>query len=311
MSNLCNDTSLIASVNISKTNVLNDCSIKCSLETNYIPSTVKVHNKGNYLSMDYDPNIKDNYHIKFAGVKMNVFEVRFYFPSLHTYDKTYSDGSMLIIHNDNGSNCIISIPIKSGTPTTLGEKSINTIFENTIASIPNKNESTSLNIANFNLSHFVPLSLPYYYYEGKQIFSPCTQMYNYIVFHKNDYAITISSELMTQLKKVFEKQQGSFSPPRDVKILSYNIKGASSHDALTSDDIYIDCKPIEMLGGDENTEENDDTIPISNVSSRETKKITFEDVSKNPAFDVVVGFVGLFTLYMGGKYIVRYLRSRK
>lgn len=310
MANLCNDTSTIASVNISKKNMLNNCNVKCSLETNYNSSTVKIHNKGDYLAMDYDSNTKDNYHIKFAGIKMNVFEIRFYFPSLHTYDQKYADGSMIIIHNGNGSNCMVVLPIKSKTPSTLGEKSLNTIFENTISTIPNKNESTSLNIANFNLSQFVPLSLPYYYYEGKQVFSPCTQTYNYIVYHPDDYAIGISPQMLGQLKKVFEKSKGSVSLPQDTKILSYNTKGASSRDALTSDDIYIDCKPIEMLGAnaDETTANDIPTISSPEVKDR---RVTFKDIAENPAFDVVVGFVGLFMVYMGGKVLVRYLRSKK
>jgi hypothetical protein len=251
---------------------------------------------------------------------MNINDVRLYFPSIHKYDNTQSDGELLIIHNGNGSNCIISIPIISNNSSTKGEKILTTILENVISGNPNKNESTTLNISNFNLSDLLPLNIPYYYYQGQLVFDPCTQNYNYIIFNKNDYAIHINSKLLQQLKDIFKQQPNSVSLVKDMKILSYNKNGATNVELKGSDDIYIECKPVNELGTANNsTDEYNNINTEMEQNTRENKinnkktnrSMTFEDLTKNPAFDIVVSFVGLFVLYMGGKYALNFVRSKK
>lgn len=309
----CNADDLIGPINISNINVINKCDVKCSLVINYNPSSVTVHNKGNYLSLDYEPNSKSNFDIKFNSIKMTINEVRIYFPSLHNYSGSKVDGELLLVHNGNGSNCIISIPIVSKKSSTNGEKTLSSIFENVKSSIPNKNESTSLNISNFNISNLLPLNVPYYYYQGQLVFEPCTQNYNYIVFDKKDYSINIDDEFMAEMKTIFKQQNGSVSKIKNLKILSYNQKGATNVELNGSDDIYIECKPINTIGG-ESANDNLNEIPSQTAlqtPSVNTQRMSFEDLSKNPAFDVVVSFMGLFILYTTGKYALNYFNSTR
>jgi len=315
----CNSEDLISPINITSNNIINNCNVKCSLITNYNNTNVSAYNKGSYLSLDYELNTKSNFHIKFNSIKMNINDVRLYFPSIHKYDNTQSDGELLIIHNGNGSNCIISIPIISNNSSTKGEKILTTILENVISGNPNKNESTTLNISNFNLSDLLPLNIPYYYYQGQLVFDPCTQNYNYIIFNKNDYAIHINSNLLQQLKDIFKQQPNSVSLVKDMKILSYNKNGATNVELKGNDDIYIECKPINELGTANNsTDEYNNINTEMEQNTRENKinnkktdhSMTFEDLTKNPAFDIIISFFGMFVLYMGGKYVLNFVRSR-
>jgi carbonic anhydrase len=305
----CLADDLISPINISKNNVLSDCNLKCSLVTNYNTSSVNVHNKGSYLSLDYEANAKSNYHIKFNSIKMNVNEIRIYFPSIHTYNNSQTDGEMLIIHSGNGSNCVVSIPIIGQPSTTHGEKTLSTILENVKTSVPNINESTTLNISNFDVSTLLHLNVPYYYYQGQLVFEPCTQNYNYIVFDKSDYALHIDALLLQQLKNNFKQTQGTVAKNKDLKNLSYNKTGATSVELRGKDDIYIECKPLDMMGNVELGEDmRVDETPMETKTKK--SKLTFEELSKNPAFDIVVSFVGMFILYSAGKYALSYIKSR-
>lgn len=308
----CNAKDLISPINISKENVVTECNIKCSLVTNYNPSTVNVHNKGDYLSLDYEENgsSSNNFHIKFNSIKMNISEIRVYFPSIHKYSGYGADGELLIVHQGNGSNCVVSIPIIGKKSSTTGEKTLLTIFENVKSNIPNKNESTSLNISNFNVSNILPLRVPYYYYQGQMIFAPCTQNYNYIVFDKNDYAIHIDIDLIRQMKAMFKQSNESVSKMKDLKTLSYNKHGASDVDTNGDDDIYIECKPVNLTGDVEDVQDIEESRTIG-YDLDDSKRITFEDLTKNPAFDVIISFVGLFVLYTTGKYVLGYVRTRR
>lgn len=304
---------LIAPINISKKNVLSDCNIKCSLVTNYNTSAVNIYNRGSYLSLDYELNTKSNYHIKFNGIKMNVNEVRVYFPSIHTYSDTQTDGELLIVHSGNGSNCIVSIPIVGKPSTTHEERTLATILENVKTNIPNINESSVLNISNFNVANLLHLNVPYYYYQGELVFDPCTQNYNYIVFDKNDHSLHIDNKVLQELKDIFKQTTGSVSRNKDLKILSYNKNGATSNDLQSTDDIYIECKPVNVGGDVENNENKlSDTEQPSPKDNKKTQQhTTFKDLVNNPAFDIVVSFVGLFLLYSAGKYTLKYVRTRE
>jgi len=238
-----------------------------------------------------------------------------YFPSIHSYKNTKADGEMLIVHNGNGSNCIVSIPIRSKLPTTSGEKTLTTILDNVISGIPNKNESTSLNISNFNISSLVPLNVPYYFYQGQLVFEPCTQNYNYIVLDKSDYSINIDPSVIKNITNVFKQSSGAVAPPKNLKILSYNKNGASNVELEGDNDIYIECKPVQTMGIDDLVGEATEASSLSTLSNDikndSTSRMSFEELSKNPAFDVIVSFVGMFIIYVGGKYALSYIRSRR
>lgn len=308
----CNADDLISPINISKNNIVTNCNIKCSLVTNYNNSSVNVHNKGNYVSFDYDSNTTTNYHIKFNSIKMNVNEVRVYFPSIHSYNNSKADAELLIIHSGNGSNCIVSIPIVAGDPLTIGEKTLGTILENVVSAIPNDNESTSLNISNFDISKLLQLNVPYYYYQGQLVFEPCTQNYNYIVFDKNDVSLHVSENIISQLALIFKQATGSVAYNKDLKNLSYNKNGATSVELEGTDDIYIECKPVDIINQEGVQIDTPQTAVASTTTANSNKsgQITFDTLSKNPAFDVVVSFIGLFILYSTGKYALSYFKTR-
>lgn len=313
---MCSSDNLVSPVNITKSNVVSDCNIKCSLDTNYNNSYVNVHNKGHYISLDYQANSgsnNSNYHITLNKTKLMVSEIRLYFPSIHSYNDKKADGEMLIIHSGNGSNCIISIPIQSKSETTIGENTLSAIINSASLTVPNKNESSTLNITNFNLSDIVPTNTPYYFYNGQLIFDPCSQKYNYIVFDKGDYSININNKTLDKIKKILKSPSGNISQSKNIKILNFNKQGATNVNLNGTDDIYIECKPVSSTGSnstDETTELPQISEPTSDKTER-TQKITLETLSKNPAFDVVVSFVGLFILYTTGKYVLSYIKKNK
>jgi carbonic anhydrase len=320
MNSNCNSEDLISPINITKENVMSNRNILAygySLDINYNNSYVNVHNKGSYISLDYQSNTgsnKTNYHIKVNNAKMMINEIRLYFPSIHKYDNIEAEGEMLIIHSGNGSNCIISVPITAKKSSTIGENTLLSILENALLSIPNKNESSTLNITNFNISSFVPTNTPYYYYQGQLIFDPCTQKYNYIVFHKNDYSIQIDKNVLTKIKMIFKQKPGNVASSKNLKILHYNKQGATNINLNGTDDIYIECKPVSTIGFD--TSDKDQSLSETdnksiNTGTKKTNNITLKTLSDNPAFDVLVSFVGLFILYTTGKYVLSYMKKNK
>lgn len=294
-----------APINIPKES--NDlCVEKCSLKFNYGKSSFSIKNGGDYLSLGYDASTTN---VKYNANKMEVHEIRIYTPSLHTYDGVRTEAEMIIVHSGFGKNLLVCIPMKSSDGTGSGASTFSQMLSEASSRIPNTGDATTINALTWSLNDFVPNKKPLWSYTSNLPYNPCTGVYDYIVFSLNDYYVPISAKMVGLLqgknnkKGLITKQQYEIkSGPR----IFYNKNGATnSNFSGDDDDIYIECQPTGDQGEalfKQSTSESSDT-KSGNMD------ISFDDIVKNPAFEIFVGIVAAYALFKVGEYAYKKFKN--
>jgi hypothetical protein len=182
-------------INLKLSNHRGNCSSNCKVECKYHNSSCIATNNGTYFSLSYDRvQIPP---IKFNDVSLDVKEVRLYSPSLHKYEGIKEDGEMIILHKGNDMSVAICIPIKLNND----DKSsfLNEIIEKCGMYIQNEDETTTLNLSEYNLTNFIPMNSPFMNYSCNMPFD-CNVIYDVIVFgNKNEY-ISINTENLNTIR---------------------------------------------------------------------------------------------------------------
>jgi carbonic anhydrase len=229
---------------------VNECNEKCSYSFNYLTSyTCKVQNvNGEYFKLNYDTNTTS---VTFNSQEYVVRDVNIYFPSRHSFnnDNYIPDGEIVIRHVSGNKTLYICIPID----TTLDVESdlLNEIL-NEISNLQiSKNDIQTLNLdEDYNLSYFVKYNKPFFYYNSNN------ETNNYIVYSfGNGYKISTNNK---EILKSLLSNSTNVSPFSSVAELSYNKTGAVSNN---SDDIYIDCQPVDEYGNISPAYSEDDDEP--------------------------------------------------
>ena len=293
-----------APINIPKES--NDlCVEKCSLKFNYGKSSLSIKNSGDYLSLGYDASTTN---VKYNANKMEVHEIRIYTPSLHTYDGVRAEAEMVIVHSGFGKNLLVCIPMKSSDGTGSGASTFSQMLLEASSRIPNSGDATTINALTWSLNDFVPNKKPLWSYTSNLPYSPCTGIYDYIVFSLNDYYVPISSKIVGLLqgkgnrKGLITKQQYDIkSGPR----IFYNKNGATnSNFSGDDDDIYIECQPTgdqgEALFKQSTSESGDKSLNLD---------ISFDDIIKNPAFEIFVGIIAAYALFKAGQFAYKKFKN--
>ena len=282
------------------------CVEKCSLKFNYGKSSFSIKNGGDYLSLGYDASTTN---VKYNANKMEVHEIRIYTPSLHTYDGVRAEAEMIIVHSGFGKNLLVCIPMKSSDGTGSGASTFSQMLSEASSRIPNTGDATTINALTWSLNDFVPNKKPLWSYTSNLPYNPCTGVYDYIVFSLNDYYVPISAKMVGLLqgknnkKGLITKQQYEIkSGPR----IFYNKNGATnSNFSGDDDDIYIECQPTGDQGEalfKQSTSESSDT-KSGNMD------ISFDDIVKNPAFEIFVGIVAAYALFKVGEYAYKKFKN--
>ena len=131
------------------------------------------------LSLGYDASTTN---VKFNANKMEVHEIRIYTPSLHTYDGVLSEAEMIIVHSGFGKNLLVCIPMKSSDGSGSGASTFSQILMNAASKIPNSGDATTVNAFTWSLNDFVPNRKPLYSYTSNLPYTPCSGVYDYVVF---------------------------------------------------------------------------------------------------------------------------------
>ena len=285
--------------NISKSKILNDCYLKCNYNFNYGTSSCTATNKSTYLNLSYEykPNTKQ---AVFNNNNMIIKDVKIFKPSLHTFDGSYSDAELVITHTGTPRPFLVCIPIITGSVTTDATTILEYIITESSSKIPNVNENTTININTYNLDKIVP-NKPFYSYLGNIPYSTLCEECDYVVFDKTN-AIQLSSNVMSKLGSLITN---SNIPSVASTNLFYNIKGPNSGN--TSEDIYIDCKPVDASGN----------ILVSQYESPNGDSggsgvdidFNFEDIVNSIFFKILIGLVIALVIYKAGKYLLNMLSS--
>lgn len=188
-------------INIKTSNKSGGCSNNCKFECDYHNSTCVANNKGTYLSLSYDKINKPP--VKYNDISLDVNEIRIYSPSLHKYEGIEQDGEMVIIHKGNDTNLAVCVPIKINNNDN--NAIFNELLEECIRYVPDENNSSTLNLSDYNLNNFIPINSPFISYSSKLPFD-CNVYYNVIVFGNKTQYISVSTENLDALRKTISQE---------------------------------------------------------------------------------------------------------
>jgi carbonic anhydrase len=273
------------------------CELKCKYMFKYNDSTTRITNKGDYLSLSYDKPVTDP--VVYNSIPYYVEEVRIYSPSLHSYNGSKADAELIIIHtNDYNTKLLVCIPVNSSTNSSGQLETILTTaskFANTT------NKSTYMTTV-INLNTMMPQN-KMYIYSGSLPFPPCGGDNDIIVFNKDDGAfITISKNTLDLLKASIK--QNSIQ----IKTNSFyvNNKGPQSLSLDSSNEIYIDCKPVSDDGEpiDSDTDANL-KAPSTNMFSN----IDYKAIVNSLAFQIIMSILGAIFIYKLFFFIIEKTKS--
>ena len=293
----------------------NICVEKCSLYFNYGQSSLSIKNNGDHLSLGYDASTTN---VRYNTNKMEVSDIKIFTPSLHTYDGVRTDAEMIIVHSGFGKNLLVCIPMKSGESSGGATSAFSQIITETSGRIANSGDSTSLNSLTWSLNDFVPNKKPMYVYTSNLPYSPCSGVYDILVFSQKDYYIPISAKIIKKLQGsgkipgLISKQQYAI---KSGPTIFYNKNGAvNSNFSGDDDDIYIECQPTGTEGEvlfKKNVTSLDSTTGGggTTVEGEKNKMPTINDIVTNPAFGVLTGIIAAYILYKIGE--VAYKKFKK
>lgn len=132
-------------------------------------------------------------------------------------------------------------------------------------------------------------------------YPPCTGDHAFVVFSKNDKNAftTINSASLVALKKIISETNF----PLKTSEFFVNTDGASVNVTnTTTDDIYIDCSPVDDDGNvvGENGEPNKiDNKANSNEMPNFMKNISIDKIIKSIWFKIIIGILsGLIVFYI-------------
>lgn len=225
-----------APLNIIK-RVANKCSLKCLLWYKYGNSSCTVKNITDQLLISYDGESD----VMFNSVSYNPVEVRIFKPSIHKFDGSYADAELVIVHTGSNGGLLLCIPMMA---TTNANASVGTnVLDDIIKNSPTTNQSTSLNIHDFNLNHIIPKS-SYFSYTGTSPYGECVPdvMYNYVVFPKT--SLQIHNDTLNNLGNLIHD---SYIPVYEGSCY-WNEMGTKNNGFSGDGQIYIDCQPTGEEG---------------------------------------------------------------
>jgi hypothetical protein len=236
-------------INISSKNVYGNCDLKCSYNFKYNNSNLVAKNNGVFLSFTLDKGSVSP--VTYNNNNYNVSNLSIYSPSIHIFNDNTTNAEIVIEHIPvlGGDKLYVCIPIISSTNTSDASYWMNILIQNTITNAPRLNETTNLNVNNFNLNSVVPKK-PYYSYTGNN------GLVGNVIIYDYNYAIPLNKTILDSLSKIIKPYSITVSGDE----VFYNSKGPN---VKTEDGIYISCQPTG--------------------SSEEEQELTYE---KNTSFDI-------------------------
>lgn len=231
------------------------CSVTCNFNYDYGLSNLLTNTYTNYIKLSFNsPSSK----VEFQDEYYQVNEVRLYSPSLNTYYGKHLDAELIIHHINSDSNLLVCIPIQSNTNTSTSS----TLFHSIIPHLGQIGQPTSINVSNYTLNSFIPKSSYYIYTNANLPYDSYNGSYTMIIFDTKSITystpsgkITVDNapiHMDTSDLKVLQKLIQPVSSSVQIRTplqnnLYYNVEGTYAND-ITSDDIYIDCRPTGSDG---------------------------------------------------------------
>lgn len=220
-----------STINISSQNVYGKCDLKCSYNYKYHESNSLATNNGVFLSYSYDKGTTSP--VVYNTHNYYVSKINIYSPSLHKFNDNYTNAEIVIEHAPEigGETLYVCIPIIASADTSDASSVLTEIIQGVANNAPAINETTNLNLSNFNLDKIVPAK-PFFSYTGTQGLTG-----QVIVFSKIN-AIPLNEKLLTNLTKIIKPYPITINGGN----LFFNSEGPNNVQ-LNNDGIYISCQP--------------------------------------------------------------------
>lgn len=271
-------------INIQK--ISGKCDLKCAYNFKYPNSSCVATNRGDYISIAYD-TMSDS-PVTYNNVGYNVSEVRIYSPSLHSFNEQKTAGEIIVVHNSNKGTkpLLVCIPLIKDNSTSKGSSLLTDIVSAMTSNAPADGESTTIYIDNFSLDAFVPKK-PFFAYSANQPYQPCIGTVNIIVFGPREAKNYISDTTLTSLNRIISANTYT---SKTGPLLFFNPKGPGTKGL--SEDIYIDCQPIDKSSEKINIENEK-----SSCSSSST--VDLDDIMNSPLFKTLMGsLIFIFIIFI-------------
>jgi carbonic anhydrase len=286
-----------APIDISMSNILGNCDLKCSYSFHYSNSSCVATNRGDYISMSYD---KSSYPpVSYNASGFDVKEIRLYTPSLHSYNGVKTDAELAIAHTSNtgAAPLLVCIPIKSNNTSSGSALFFKTVIDSISSNAPSDGETTTVNFPKFNLDSLVPKK-PFFSYSATEPYQPCSEEVNYIVFSPLESSLDMMPESLTKLQSIIQ------SNPYDIKTgpkLFYNENGPTKGGA-EGGEIYIDCQPVGS---------SDDTTQTVTDTGGSPYPLTLKDILNNKFVQIIIGSLIFIALLYAVKYTLNVVKAPK
>lgn len=294
---------------INVTETKKTCSSTCHYSYTYGLSNLTVENKNDHLSLSYDANTSK---VSYNTANYKVEDIRIYKPSLNKYNNTHYDAELIIHHTSDGANnLLVCVPIQSSNRISQASE----LFKNIIAFAPPKNQTTSINVSNYTLNHFIPRG-GYYAYVGNLPYQPCNGTYDILLFDPK-LAIDMRGDDLSILGTLIERLE-PITKNINPNELYYNKDGTMKDGSITyDDDIYIKCTALdedgnEVVGAGEDG--NGASLQGAMTSTNETgsfspSKKREQDIMNyvTTSGEILGGVILMYALYRIGRHIVNKL----
>lgn len=278
-------TKVIPTINISSQNVYGNCDLKCSYNFKYNNTNLFAKNNGVFISYSHD--IQTVSPVVYNNQKYNVSKINIYSPSLHKFNDNYTNAEIVIEHTPQlgGELLYVCIPIKASSESSDASYIITEIIQGVANNAPALNETTNLNLANFNLNTIVPKK-PFYSYTGIE------GLVGQIIIFGINNAIPISQNILNVLAKIIK--------PYPITIrgsdIFFNSKGPTN--ILKNDGIYISCQPTGS--SDEEKE----------VTYKKVNYDLFSDPNTIYILQIVLGFFLCIIIFMILNFVYNYFVNK-
>ena len=287
----------MADFNISQDNVSGECNLKCSYSFQYSNSTCVANNVGSGIGLSYDesnvPPVTYNgnkYKVSGVSISTNVFFL---------FNGKQPKGAIYISHTPivGGPGLNVLIPIVSGNSSMPSSNILTNIINETANLAPKSGNKSVISVENYNLNNIIPKK-PFYSFtsDGER---------NDVIAYGLEYAITIDADTIAKLNSIIKGETFIFKATgMGMGKIFFNPKGPNSSGSSSgTDDIYIDCQPVNV---------SEETIQMSTenklsmdykMKSDYNARNTLITIFYNPWFQLLLLIFAVVIFY----YIIQFL----
>lgn len=219
-------------INIAPEKIYGKCDLKCAYDFKYTNTNLTATNMGVLIKLTCDnANVPP---VTYNNLPYNVSTISIVAPSLHIFNGSQKPAEIIIQHTPkNGGDLLyVCIPITQSSDSSTATTLLSQVISSTAANAPAENETTNINISNFNLNDIVPKK-PFYSYVGTGNYS------GDIIVFGNQFSIPLNDSTLKSLSSIIKPWPISMTTNGNLFLnrSGPNVSGAKDGG------IYISCQP--------------------------------------------------------------------